>query len=156
MVFGLSAKEKKVRRVSEFAGDIIIRKAVAKEKAKQALLMFERRKAKAIARIRSPPIAKLERKLRKGIKLAGKDIGRSIKGFVQKIGKPSEAEKETVIIIGGTPKRVKGRVRVIREQQEPFGGGLGVGGDLGLSVDLLSKGPKKKRRGRELKPIRFF
>lgn len=148
MVFGLSAKEKKSRRVSKFAEDIIIRKEVAKERAKQRILKFERRKAKAVARIKRPPLKVFGRKVRgiavKSGRRAGKELGKSLKGFAQKIGKPSEAEKETVIIIGGKPKRVKGRVRVIRAQQEPFGG------DLGLSVDLLGKQPRRKR------PMRFF
>lgn len=84
---------------------------------------------------------------------AGKELGQSLRGFAKKIGEPSKAEKETVIIIGGKPKRVKGRVRIVRVQQEPFVGDLGVGGmgDLGLSVNLFDEKPRKKR-----KDFRFF
>ncbi len=129
----------------------IIREAVVKEKAKQRISKFEKRKARAIARIRKPPLRGIAVKAGRR---ARKELGKSLRGFAEKIGKPREAEKETLIIIGGQPKRVKGRVRVIREQQEPFIGGLDLGGDLGLSVDL--EGSKKKRRRKELKPMRFF
>ncbi len=134
-----------------------IDQAVAEERKKQALLKFERRKAKAVARIRRPPIAKIGRRLRKGAKIAGKDLGKSLIGFARKVGKPSEAEKETVIIIGGKPKRVKGRVRIVRAQPEPFGEGLGVGMDegLGLNVDLLGSQPKRRKQ-KGIKPFRFF
>ena len=47
MVFGLSEKERKERRVSRFAEKILIKKAVVTEKKRQALFKFERRKAKA-------------------------------------------------------------------------------------------------------------
>ena len=135
------------------AEDILIRKATAKERARQKVLKFEERKARAIERIRRPLSRKFKGIAVKAGRRAGKDIGKSLKGFAQKIGKPSEAEKETVVIIGGRPRRVKGRVRIVREQQETFGEGLGVGGDLGLSVDLLGEKPRKQKR---LKPMRFF
>ena len=158
MVFGLSEKEKKARRVSKLAEDVLIGQAVAKERVKQRLLEFERRKARAIERVRRPPLKVFGKKV-KGVavragKRARKDIGRSIEGFAQQIGKQREEEKETLVILGGRPRRVKGRVRVITPPDT--GLGMDIGGDLGLSVDLLGEKPKKRRKKEELEPIRFF
>ena len=122
--------------------------AVGEEKRRQAKLAFERKKARAVARIRSPFTRKLGKAVRKGAKIGRKEIGKSLMGFAQKIGKPSTAEKETVVIIGGTPRRVKGRVRIVRAQEEPFG-------DLGLGIDLLGEGSRRKKP-KGLKPMRFF
>ncbi len=147
MVFGLGKKLSGKERKE-------ILKAVSEEKKKQARLKFEERKARAVARIRSPFSKKLKGVAVKAGRRAGKDIGKSLRGFAQKIGKPREEEKETLVILGGQPsRRIKGRVRVI----QPADTGLGVGMDsgLGLSVDLLGNKPRKKRK-RELEPIRFF
>ncbi len=139
-----------------------IAEAVAEERKKQARLQFERKKAKAVARIRRPISKRFKGVAIKAGRRARKEIGRSIKGFAQKIGKPRESERETLVIIGGRPtRRIKGRVRVIRAGDTGLGGdfdeGLGVGGvgELGLSVGLLGEGPRKKK-GKGLKPIRFF
>ncbi len=157
----LFRKKTKAEKVSKFAEDIIIRKAEARERVKQRVLSFEKRKARAIERIRRPPLKVFGRKARgiavKAGRRAGKDIGKSLRGFAEKIGKPREAEKETLVILGGQPsRRLKGRVRIVRAQQEPFAGDLGVGGmgDLGLNVDLLGERPRRKQK--KLKPIRFF
>ncbi len=153
MVFGLSEKERKVRKVGKFAEDIIIKKEVAKEKVKQRLLKFEKRKARAIERVRRPPLKVFGKKV-KGIAVkagrrAGKDIGKSLRRFAQKVGKPKEEEKETLVILGGQPRRVKGRVRVVTPADIGLGADMGTG--LGLNVGLLNDSPKKKR-----KTIKFF
>ncbi len=148
MVFGLGKRDIVIEQ--EEKAQIAI--AVREEKRRQARLRFERKKARVVARVRSPLSKKFRGIAVKAGKRARKDIGKSIRGFAQKIGKPSEAEKETVVIIGGRPKSVKGRVRVIREQQEPFGSGLDVGGELGLNVDLFGEKPRKRKQ----KPFRFF
>ncbi len=154
MVFGLSEKERKVRKVGKFAQDIIIKKAVAREKVKQRILKFEKRKARAIERIRRPPLKVFGKKVRgvaiKAGRRAGKDIEKSLRGLAQKIGKTKEEEKETLVILGGQSRRVKGRVRIVT----PTETGLDMSTGLGLNVGLLSEGPKKKRK--QLKPIRFF
>ncbi len=148
MVFGLSERERKARKVSRLAGDIIIKKEVAKERARQRVLQFEKRKARAIERIRRPPLKVFGRKVRgvavKAGRRAGKQIGKSIRGFAREVGKQREEEKETLVILGGQPRKVKGRVRVVT----PADTGLDIG-DLGLNVGLLDK-PKRR------KPMRFF
>ncbi len=151
MVFGISERKRKERKVSKFAEDIIIKKEVAKEKAKLRIIKFEERKARAIERARNPLSRRFRGVAVKAGKRAGKDIGKSIKGFAQKIGKPRESEKETLVILGGRPsRRIKGKVRILRTADT----GLGLG-DLGLGVGLMD-GPRKKRKGKELKPFKFF
>ncbi len=143
-------KKTKVEKVRGFAEDILIKKAVARERVKQRILKFEARKAKAIERIRRPLSKRFKSVAVKAGKRARKDIGKSLRGFAQKIGKPREAEKETLVILGGQPRRVKGRVRII----QPADTALDTGMDLGLNVDLL--GEPRKRKQKRLKPIRFF
>ncbi len=149
MVFGLSEKERKIRKVGKFAEDIIIRKAVAREKAKQRVLEFEKRKARAIGRARRPLGRKIKGIAVKAGRRAGKDIGKSLKRFAQKVGKSREEEKETLVILGGQSRRVKGRVRVVT----PADTGLGMDTGLGLNVGLFNETSKKRK---EIKPIRFF
>ena len=152
----LFRKKTKAEKVSGLAEDVLIKKAVAREKVKQRLITFEKRKARAVERIRRPPLKVFGRKAR-GIAVragrrAGKELGKSLTGFAQKIGKPKESEKETLVILGGQPRRVKGRVRII----QPADTALGVGGmeGLGLNVGLLDDKPRRKQK--RLKPIRFF
>ncbi|KKN42275.1 hypothetical protein LCGC14_0714750 [marine sediment metagenome] len=137
-LFGRDPVRKKIERQ-------IIREAVAKEKVKQRLLKFEKRKARAIERVRKP--SPFKGIAVKAGKRARKEIGKSIRGFAQKIGKPREEEKETLVILGGKPRRVKGRVRII----QPVDSALDLG-DLGLNVDILGKQPRKTKQ----KPFRFF
>ena len=152
----LFRKKTKAEKVRGLAEDVLIKKAVAKEKVKQRISAFEERKARAVERIRRPPLKVFRKKLRgvavKAGRRAGKELGKSLKGFAQKIGKPREEEKETLVILGGKPRRVKGRVRII----QPADTALGVGGmeGLGLNVGLLDDKPRRKQKG--LKPIRFF
>ncbi len=154
MVFGLSEKEKKEKRVRKFAGDIIIRKVVAKEKVKQRIIAFEERKARAVARARNPLSKRFRGIAVKAGKRARKDIGKSLRGFAQKVGKPKESEKETLVILGGQPRRVKGRVRIVQPADTALGGGFGEG--LGLNVDLLGESSKRKTKQKGFKPMRFF
>ena len=155
MVFGFR-KKTKVEKVRGLAEDVLIKKAVGKEKVKQRLLAFEKRKARAVERIRRPPLKVFARKARgiavKAGKRARKDIGKSLRGFAEEIGKPREAEKETLVILGGRPRRVKGRVRIV----QPADSALDLGGELGLNVPLMDNGPKRKRKGKDLEPFRFF
>ncbi len=148
----LFRKKTKAEKVSKFAEDIIIKKAEARERAKQRVLAFEKRKARAVERIRRPPLKVFGRKVRgvavKAGRRAGKDLGKSLRGFAEKIGKPRESEKETLVILGGQPRRIKGRVRIV----QPAESALDIG-DLGFGMGLNDK-PVKKQKG--LKPIRFF
>lgn len=148
MVFRISAKKRKARKVSKFAEDIIIKKEVAKEKAKLKVLKFEERKKRAIQRARNPLSRRFRGVAVKAGKRAGKDIGKSLRGFAQKVGKPRESEKETLVVLGGRSRRVKGRVRIV----QPADSALDIG-DLGLGLGLNDKPVKKQKR---LKPFRFF
>ncbi len=148
MVFGLGKKDIVIEQ--EEKAQIAI--AVRAEKRKQARLKFETRKARAVARVKSPLSKKFRGIAVKAGRRAGKELGKSLTGFAQKIGKPREEEKETLVILGGKPRRVKGRVRIIQPADTALGGDFGEG--LGLSVGLLGEPKKTKQRG--LKPIRFF
>ena len=150
----LFRKKTKAEKVSGLAEDILIKKAVARERAKQRLLKFEERKARAVERIRRPISKRFRGIAVKAGKRARKDIGKSLRGFAQKVGKPRESEKETLVILGGQPRRVKGRVRIVQPADTALDVGMGTG--LGLNVDLLGDNPRKKRKGREIEPFRFF
>ncbi len=155
----LFRKKTKAEKVSKFAEDILIKKEVAKEKAKQRIIAFEKRKARAIERARNPLSKRFKGIAVKAGRRTRKDIGKSLKGFAQKVGKPREGEKETLVILGGQPsRRIKGRVRIIRPADTGLGGGLGVGMDtgLGLNVGLLDDKPRKRSKKQELKQFRFF
>lgn len=139
---GLSTKQRK---------EII--SAVAEEKRKQARLKFEARKARAVERVRNPLSKRFRGVAVKAGERARKDIGKSLKGFAREIGKPKKVEKETIVIIDGKPKRIKGRVRIVQPASSALSGGFG---DLGLNVGLLGDEPRRKTKEKRFKPIRFF